>query len=37
LIDGTTLADLLIEHGVGVSTIATYDIKKIDIDYFSEE
>ena len=37
LIDGTTLADLLIEHGVGVSTIAAYDIKKIDIDYFSEE
>jgi restriction system protein len=37
LIDGSTLADLLIEHGVGVSTVATYDIKKIDTDYFSED
>lgn len=37
LIDGLTLADLLIEHGVGVSTVATYDMKKIDTDYFSEE
>jgi restriction system protein len=37
LIDRTTLADLLIEHGVGVSTLATYEVKKIDTDYFSEE
>jgi restriction system protein len=37
LIDGPQLADLLIEHGVGVSTTATYEIKKIDTDYFSEE
>lgn len=37
LIDGPTLADLLIEHGVGVSTVATYEVKKIDTDYFSEE
>ncbi len=37
LIDGPTLADLLIEHGVGVSTVATYDVKKIDSDYFAED
>lgn len=37
LIDGSTLADLLIEHGVGVSTIASYEIKKIDSDYFAED
>ncbi len=37
LIDGPTLADLLIEHGVGVSTIATYEVKKIDSDFFAED
>jgi restriction system protein len=37
LIDGATLADLLIEHGVGVSTVATYEVKKIDSDYFAED
>lgn len=37
LIDGETLAQLMIDHNVGVSTIGTYEIKKIDSDYFSEE
>jgi restriction system protein len=37
LIDGPTLAELLIDHGVGVSTVATYDVRKIDSDYFSED
>jgi restriction system protein len=37
LIDGNHLADLLIEHAVGVSTIVTYEIKKIDSDYFADE
>ncbi len=37
LIDGEMLAQLMIDHNVGVSTIATYEIKKIDSDYFSEE
>ncbi len=37
LINGPKLADLLIEHGVGVSTVASYEIKKIDSDYFAEE
>jgi restriction system protein len=37
LIDGETLAQLMIDHNVGVSTTATYEIKKVDSDYFSEE
>lgn len=34
LIDGPTLAGLMIDHGVGVSTVGTYEIRKIDADYF---
>ncbi len=37
LIDGQMLAELLIDHGVGVSTEATYEVKRIDSDYFSED
>ena len=36
LIDGEQLAKLMIEHDVGVSTIASYTIKKVDSDYFVE-
>ncbi len=36
LIDGQDLANLMIEHGVGVSTKINYEIKKMDIDYFEE-
>lgn len=34
LIDGNTLAGLMIDHGVGVTPIATYEIKRVDSDYF---
>jgi len=37
LIDGETLAQLMIDHNVGVSTIATYELKRVDTDYFLEE
>jgi len=37
LIDGETLAHLMIENDVGVFKITSYDIKKIDSDYFEEE
>lgn len=37
LIDGKELARLMIEHGVGVSTATTYEVKKIDFDYFVED
>jgi len=36
LIDGERLAALMIEYNVGVSTITSYEVKKIDIDYFNE-
>lgn len=35
LIDGPALAELMIDYGVGVSTVATYEIKRIDGDYFA--
>ena len=34
LIDGERLADLMIDHNVGVSPLTTYDVKRIDSDYF---
>jgi len=37
LIDGEMLAQLMIDHNVGVSTVTTYELKKIDTDYFTEE
>ena len=37
LIDGEQLGELLIDNTIGVSTITTYRIKKIHMDYFSEE
>ena len=36
LIDGHQLAQLMIDHDVGVSTIKTYEIKRVDSDYFAE-
>ena len=37
LVNGFTLAKLLIENDVGVSTTSTYKVKKIDSDYFLDE
>ena len=36
LIDGESLAGFMIDHSVGVSPSATYDIKRLDSDYFEE-
>jgi restriction system protein len=36
LIDGQQLAEIMITYNVGVSVEATYEIKKIDSDYFIE-
>ena len=36
LIDGPTLARLMVEHGVGVAEAATYSVRRIDLDYFDE-
>ena len=37
LIDGSNLASLMIDNGVGVTTEATYEVKRIDCDYFIED
>jgi len=36
LIDGETLVELMVEHDVGVSTVVSYDVKKVNTDYFEE-
>lgn len=36
LIDGRRLAELMIEYGVGVSTVRNIAIKRVDSDYFEE-
>ena len=37
LIDGEKLADLMIDYNLAVSTVNTFEIKRIDHDYFGEE
>lgn len=37
LIDGPRLVRLMVDHSVGVSVVSSYDVKKIDSDYFTEE
>jgi len=37
LVDGQMLADLMIDHDVGVSTVDSYEVKKVDTDYFLED
>jgi restriction system protein len=37
LIDGEQLAELMIDHDVGVTTVSTYVLKRIDSDYFLED
>jgi restriction system protein len=37
LIDGEQLAQLMIDHNLGCTTQQTYELKKIDSDYFGEE
>ena len=36
LINGDQLARYMIDHNVGVSTVETYEIKRVDSDYFAE-
>lgn len=36
LVDGTRLSTLMIDHGLGVSPVAAYEVKRIDSDYFDE-
>ena len=37
LINGDRLAQLMLEYGVGVSTVEVYEVKKIDEDFFIDE
>lgn len=37
LIDGARLAELMIEHDLGVSVAATYQLKRIDSDFFADD
>lgn len=37
LIDGADLVQLMIDHGVGVSSAALYEVKKVDTDFFIED
>lgn len=36
LVDGSSLAKLMIEYGIGVSPTKSYVLKHIDSDYFAE-
>jgi restriction system protein len=37
LIDGQELASFMVDHGFGVSSVNSYEVKRIDSDYFTEE
>ena len=37
LIDGEQLSQYMIDFNLGVSSVTSYEIKKLDIDYFGEE
>lgn len=37
LIDGTRLVELMFDYSVGVSTVSSYLVKRIDSDFFDEE
>jgi restriction system protein len=36
LIDGAQLTQLMFDHGIGVATASTYEVKRIDSDYFAD-
>lgn len=36
LINGSRLADLMIEYNIGVSTVRTVELKRLDSDYFED-
>lgn len=37
LIDGEQLTQLMIDHNVGVASVTSYVVKRIDLDYFGDE
>ncbi len=36
LIDGDRLAQFMIDYDVGMTLLASYQLKRIDLDYFAE-
>jgi restriction system protein len=36
LIDGRKLAELMIDFGIGVTTLTTYYMRRVESDYFDE-
>jgi restriction system protein len=36
LVDGRQLAELMVEHNVGVTVQQTFELKSINLDYFVE-
>ena len=37
LVDGAQLAELMIDHGIGVTPVKRYETKRVDSDYFTVE
>jgi hypothetical protein len=37
LIDGNQLAELTIDHGVGVTIQNSYEVPRVDLDYFVDD
>jgi restriction system protein len=37
LIDGEELTSMMIDYGLGVTTVANYELKRLDSDFFVEE
>jgi restriction system protein len=37
LVDGHDLAEMMMDFGLGVSIVANYEIKRVDMDYFESE
>ena len=36
LVDGQQLAQLMIDHDIGVALAETYMVKRVDLDYFGD-
>lgn len=37
LIDGEALAEFMLDNNIGVSPVTNYEVKRLDVDYFSED
>jgi restriction system protein len=35
LVDGNQLADLMVDNSIGVRTIQSFDVKRVDLDFFA--